>query len=312
VAISLTDKSILITGAGQGIGEATAHYLADLGARVVVADVQAAKAAAVAEAVRTAGGQADSISGDVSSWDDAAALVDFTVERFGRIDGLVNNAGVIHHGSPLEETDGNGARRVFEVNLMGSYFVGLHAIRRMAETGGGSIVNVTSGVQAGLGNAASYSASKGGIASLTYSWAIDCAPLGIRVNSLSPVASTEMTLIAQQLMRDRGEFAGEAPVVPPERNCPIVAYFLSDAAADVTGQILRMHDRTLQLIGHPVVLVPEVEREQWTADDIAHAVENDFADRLPPLGLVGARSEFVQLGKVNVVPGIDLATGKPA
>ncbi|MCU1513894.1 MAG: hypothetical protein JWO10_984, partial [Microbacteriaceae bacterium] len=225
----ISGKSILVTGAGQGLGEATARYLAGLGAKVIVADVQGEKAENVASDIRAAGGEAESRAADVSSWDDAGALVDFAAKRWGSLDGLVNNAGVIHHGGPMDEVDGAGARRVIEVNLLGTYFVGVHAIQSMAASGGGAIVNVTSGVQAGLGSAASYSASKGGVASLTYSWAIDCASLGIRVNSVSPVASTEMTKITEQIMRDRGDLTGETAEVPAERNCPAIGFLLSTA-----------------------------------------------------------------------------------
>jgi len=308
----LNGKSIIVTGAAQGIGEATSLYLAEHGARVVVADVQADQAASVAAQIVAAGGTAESFGVDVTSWEGVKELVAFAADRFGGLDGVVNNAGVIHHGGPLEETGLDGARRVFEVNLLGTYAVGVAAIQYMAEHGGGAIVNTTSGVQAGLGDGASYSASKGGVASLTYSWAIDCLPLGIRVNAVSPVASTPMTRETERILREKGQLSGETPFNPPVRNAVPIAYLLSDLAEGITGQVLRSHDETLQLIAHPVVIQPEFTRDVWTVQEIDSVLRGEFGDRLPPLGLAAAQVSYGSISKVNIVPGIDQETGGAA
>src|SRR5690606_20340477 len=131
----------------------------------------------------------------------------------GGLHGLVNNAGVNHQGSPFDEVSAGQARRVFEVNILGAYTAGVVAMQHMIDNGGGSVVNVTSGVQAGMGSGASYSASKGAAASLTYSWAIDCTGTGIRVNAISPVGTTPMTKQAEAADRARNPEAPERPVV---------------------------------------------------------------------------------------------------
>lgn len=308
----LAGKAVVITGAGQGIGAATSRYLAERGVHVVVADINADNAQLVAREIAESGGTAEAFHLDVTSWDGARDVIAFAAERFGKLDGVVNNAGVVHYGGPLDETGIDGARRVFEVNLLGTYAVGLAAIQHMSEHGGGSIVNVTSGVQAGLGEAASYGASKGAVASLTYAWAIDCLPLGIRVNALSPVATTEMVIESERRQRERGQLSGDTPVVEPIRNSPIVAYFLSDLSEGITGQVLRSHGTTLQLLAHPVVIQPEFDRDEWDITTIDETVRAEFGDRLPPLGLTAAQVQYGSISKVNIVPGIDRETGGAA
>lgn len=301
----LEGKTVIVTGAAQGIGAATARYLADLGASVVVCDIQGDKAEIVAAEIRELGDSASAFSGDVTSWDDCTALVEHAVEIFGNLTGVVNNAGILHRATPFDETDNTAAKRVFEVNLLGTYSLGVVAMQYMAEHGGGSIVNVTSGVQAGLADGASYSASKGGVASLTYSWAIDCLDRGIRVNAISPVATTPMTQATYEHQVALGQHPSPREDVDPTHNCPPIAYFLSDRSAGVTGQILRTHGTTLQLIAHPVVMHPELEQETWTLADVDTAVQDVFSKNLPKLGLQAARVEYVDISKHNAVPGID-------
>jgi NAD(P)-dependent dehydrogenase (short-subunit alcohol dehydrogenase family) len=310
---SLSSRRVIVTGAGQGLGEATARYLAARGARVLVADIQEDKARTVANAISDEGGAAVATTVDVRSWESAQALVQTAVEALGGLDGLVNNAGISLLGGPLEDVDADMGRRMLEVNLVGAYQVGLAAIHHMADHGGGAIVNVTSGVQAGLSDAAAYSASKGGVASLTYSWAIDLAGHGIRVNAISPVATTEMTQEAEARMRARGELSGETPVIPPSRNCAAIAYLISEESRNVNGQVLRVHDRLLQLIAHPVVMDEVVcEGEEWTVAGVAEAITHRFSPIMPPLGLTAASVSYRPMSVVNVVPGIDLGTGEAA
>jgi len=306
----LAGKSVIVTGAGQGIGAATALYLADLGASVIVADIVEENAQRTVASIAERGGRAVARVADVASWEGARSIVAAAVASFGGLDGVVNNAGVLHRGSPFAEVDGEGARRVFMVNLFGTYCVGVAAMQHMAEHGGGSIVNVTSGVQAGMADGAAYSASKGGVASLTYSWALDCKGTGIRVNAISPVATTPMTRGTDEWQRSLGRDIPQREEVDPIWNCPPIAYFLSDRSKDVTGQILRTHGGTLQLVGHPVVVAPELTRESWNAADVAEAVDTVFAEHLPPLGLHAARVDYVPISKVNQVPGVERFAGE--
>lgn len=308
--ISLSGKRVIVTGAAQGLGEATARYLARLGARVVVADIQRDEVAEVARQITRDGGEAIATTVDVRSWESAQALVDVAVEAYGGVDGLVNNAGISLLGGPLEDVDASKGRRILEVNLIGAYQVGLATIHHMAEHGGGVVVNVTSGVQAGLSDAAAYSASKGGVASLTYSWAIDLVGHGVRVNAISPVATTAMTLEGEARMRAQGKLSGETAVVPPQRNCAAIAFLLSDNSSPITGQILRVHDRLLQLISHPVVMDEAVSPgEEWTVDQVGEIVAQRFSANLPPLGLAAATLEYRPMTAVAAVSRVDLATG---
>ena len=224
----LRDRAVVVTGAGGGLGAAYAKAVADEGAAVVVNDIDPALAESVARSLPRA--VAD-IS-DISQWDGAANLIDRCIEEYGRIDGLVNNAGIVRV-SPPQDATGSGLRRVIEVNLLGTAFCGVLAMRAMANGRGGSIVNVTSGAALGLATTAGYSASKGGITSLTYSWAAATTTTKVRVNAVSPDADTP-------LARALAEHFPDLPVGvhSPESNAPVVVYLLSDMSNDVNGQVI--------------------------------------------------------------------------
>ena len=119
------------------------------------------------------------------------AIVQTALTTFGRLDGLVNNAGLFYLADPRED-DPKSIEDMVHVNLLGTMFCGQHAIRYMAAHGGGSIVNDTSGAQSGMRHRGTYGATKGATASLTYSWSLDLAEYGIRVNAISPIARTAM------------------------------------------------------------------------------------------------------------------------
>lgn len=156
----LKGKAVIVTGAGTGLGRAYAQHAAGEGAQVVVNDLDEQGVAIVVDEITQAGGSAVAGAGSVSSWDDAAALVATCQRTFGRVDGLVNNAGVIRIGSPWE-ADEQGIRALVETNIMGATFVGVHALRVMVEQGFGAIVNNMSSAQLGLINMAVYGATKG-------------------------------------------------------------------------------------------------------------------------------------------------------
>ncbi|VTU45818.1 Levodione reductase (plasmid) [Variovorax sp. SRS16] len=298
----LADKAIIVTGAGQGIGAACAHYLAELGASLVVSDIDEAAASDVAAGISRTGARADAQVADVSSWQACETLIARCVQLHGRIDGLVNNAGVIYFGAPDEEHDEARSRRLFEVNLMGSYFAGIHAMKHMFKAGRGAIVNITSGAQAGIGSAAAYGAAKGGLASLTYCWAIDAAPYGVRVNAVSPIATTALTARTDAYMREHGQSTAARVSVDPRCNAPAIAFLLSDAAHDVNGQVLRVHGDTLQLMTHPAVMHPAVERTDWRFEDVMQVFDSAFRGRLAPLGMSTMDLRYMLMAKQHVVP----------
>jgi len=225
---------------------------------------------------------------DVAAWDGAATLIERCVDEFGTIDGLVNNAGVIRVGRPEECTE-DDYRSVVGVNLLGSCFCGTLALRRMLAQGHGAVVNVTSGSHAGTGRLGAYGATKGAIASLTYSWALDVAGRGVRVNAVAPLAQTRMW--DPTLLPDPG---AERPwrLPEPADNAPVVIYLLADASAPLNGQVVRIDSGRLSLMNHPAVLEPVVWREAWTVADVAAAFEAGLATDAPPLGLVTVRQEL--------------------
>jgi len=283
---SLQGKRIVVTGSGRGIGAGIAKLCAQEGARVLVTDIDADVAAESANAIRAAGGQAVSHVADISRWDGAKGLIERCVAEFGGIDGLVNNAGIFRMGR-VEEMEEADIRLSFEANVMGTAFCARHAVPHMLKQGSGSIVNVASGAHMGMAMMGAYGASKGAVASFTYTWAIELGPKGIRVNALSPMAASRMYDHTEKYLDSHGlpRFAGKLP--PPEVNAPVVAFLLSDAARDVNGQIVRIEGRQLSLVVHPGVAAPVLENDAWTIERVREAFERDLGKRQLPVGVVG-------------------------
>ncbi len=195
------DRVALITGGASGIGRAVAEKYLDAGASVMLADHDQARLEATAGALASRGAVAITPT-DVSRVADCARMVSITLDRFGRLDALINSAGVWVEG-PSEAMTEADWDRVLDVNLKGTFFACSHAIPALALTGG-VIVNVAS--DAGLvGNAgaAIYSASKGGVVLLTRALALELAPRGIRVNAICP-ADVDTPMLASQAERYGG------------------------------------------------------------------------------------------------------------
>jgi NAD(P)-dependent dehydrogenase (short-subunit alcohol dehydrogenase family) len=271
-APSLGGKVVVVTGAGHGLGEAYARALAGAGAAVVVNDVDGPAARSVAASIEAAGGLA--VGDDHTVADNAAAgqIIATAVDRFGRLDGLVNNAGLFAVAAP-EDDDPDAAATMVAVNLLGTLYCGLHAIRQMVRQGtGGVIVNDTSGAQSGMSRRAVYGATKGATASLTYSWALDLRRHGIRVNAISPIARTAMV--------DYGVALGEAGTDwPPSHVAPLVVYLMSDDAAGVTGQVIRLDGTTLSLQSRPGAQRWTATGERWDQGTIRTAVADLLAQQ---------------------------------
>ncbi len=193
----LAGKVCIVTGAGSGIGRASALLFAAEGAKLVVADVDDDAARATVEAI---GAAAVAEHVDVADEADAAAVVAATVERFGRIDVLFNNAGISGVGN-LEETTLDAWERVMRVNARGVFVMSRAVAPTMIAQGSGSIVNMSSAIaETGLARRVSYAASKGAVLALTKSMQVDLAPHGVRVNALMP--GTIMTPFVEGYLRD--------------------------------------------------------------------------------------------------------------
>jgi NAD(P)-dependent dehydrogenase (short-subunit alcohol dehydrogenase family) len=261
---NLIGRCAVVTGAGKGLGAAYARDLAAAGAAVVVNDIDRGSAAEVVEDITGQGGSAVADNNSVASWESAGAIVQTALTTFGRLDGLVNNAGLFYLADPREE-DPVSIEEMVRVNLLGTMFCGQHAIQHMAQHGGGAIVNDTSGAQSGMSQRGTYGATKGATASLTYSWAMDLASSGIRVNAISPIARTAMV--------DYGIAQGESGTdIPPAHVAPLVTFLLSDDAREITGQVIRLEGAHLSLLSRPGARRTTQEDDTWGQDTLAAAL----------------------------------------
>jgi NAD(P)-dependent dehydrogenase (short-subunit alcohol dehydrogenase family) len=196
----LRGKVSIITGAGSGIGQASARLFADEGARVVVADIDLAAAGTTAEEIVRSGGEAVAEQVDVT---DEAQTADFAARvtaRFGRIDVLFNNAGIAGVGDVVE-TEPALFDRVMRVNVRGVYLMSRAVVPQMIKQKSGSIVNMSSGIaEIGLARRVSYAASKGAVLAMTRSMQVDLAPHAVRVNALLP--GTILTPFVEKYLRE--------------------------------------------------------------------------------------------------------------
>jgi NAD(P)-dependent dehydrogenase (short-subunit alcohol dehydrogenase family) len=272
----LDGKAVVITGAGRGLGRAYALHAAKAGAAVVVNDVDGELARHVAGRIQESGGRAVASTHSVADPEQASAAIERCVTVFGAIDGLVNNAALNYQALPWQDDPGR-ARALVDVNVLGPLYCGIAAAKVMCALGSGAIVNVTSGSMLGQRSAAAYSASKGAIASMTVSWAMDLADHGIRVNGICPLAWTRMQ--SDPLARLRC-----SPADSPDRIAPLVTYLLSDLAVGINGQLIRFVGDKLCLVRQPAVKEPILLRDQWEVEDIAEAFDGELTDVLesPP------------------------------
>lgn len=277
----LDGRRVVVTGAGSGLGAAYARCIAGEGAAVVVNDLDPEAAESVAADVRAHGGRAVSFAADVSDWAASALLIATCLDEFGAIDGLVNNAGIIGQVGSMLDTEPTAAAAVMRVNIHGTIAPSVHAARAMVAGGGGAIVNVSSGNQCGHAEFASYGASKGAVSSLTYAWAAELGPKGIRVNAISPNAHTNMT---DDLEAQLGSNPEERDYPSESDNAAVVTYLLSDRAAHLNGQVIRVDKDLVSVTSHPAVVEPRVG-VRYTPESVAAVFDQDLRHSLQPLGI---------------------------
>lgn len=258
----LNDRVATVTGAGRGMGEAIAHGLARRGARVIVSDIDGANAERVAQAIRDAGGQAHGLRIDVSDEQDAAALAATAVERFGRLDIHVNNAGISTTKLFLETTRAD-MERILGVNLIGAFLCAQAAVRVMLPRGYGRIINIASlsGQRGGIGRTA-YGTSKAGLELMTKVMAVELAASGITINNVAPGAIATQMAIEQHDANTREAYHYLIPqrrYGTPDEIAHAVAFLASDEAAHVCGTTFNVDGGFLGaglMFQHPGVQAP--------------------------------------------------------
>lgn len=243
--MELNEKTFIVTGAGGGIGAATAAYLAGLGAHVALVDISTSTKAVVDGIVEN-GGSAELFIADVGNPEQVEEMVAAVVTHFGRLDGAFNNAGVEQSGIPLHQLTIEQWDRAVRIDLTGVFNCLKYEVQAMLETGGGSIVNTASGLgKVAIPNASEYVAAKHGVIGLTRAAAADYGQLGIRVNAVLPgIINTPMI----ERLVDDPQFSAHFARLrerhlmnrfgQPSEVGAAVAWLLSSDSAFVTGESL--------------------------------------------------------------------------
>lgn len=236
--MTMNNKVAVVTGAASGIGKATAELLAKQGAKVVISDIQEVEGKALADSINSNGGNALFIKADVGNASEMEAFIIETVKNFGALHIAVNNAGIGGESNAVADMSIEGWLKVININLNSIFFGMKYQIQAMLNTGGGSIVNISSILgSVGFANAAAYTAAKHGIIGLTQTAALEYAAKNIRINAVGPGfidtpllngldASLKQQIIALHPIGRLGK---------SEEVAALIEWLASDAASFVTG-----------------------------------------------------------------------------
>lgn len=238
----LKNKVALITGARRGMGKSHAIALASQGAKVIVTDIDEKECQAVADEIKSKGGEAMAFKLDVSDKAEVDAVFDEVVKQYGRLDILVNNAGIYQPKPALEITEEDWDRMI-DIDLKGEFLCAQKAAKEMAKNKWGRIINIASiasgGVGVGIAGGCHYTAAKGGVIGMTETMAVEWAPLGINVNAIGPGAiDTPMVSAAQIPEEAMKQMMAGVPlkrIGKPEEVSAMVVFLASEEASYVTG-----------------------------------------------------------------------------
>lgn len=292
----LKDKVAVVTGAGRGIGREIALLLATHGARVVVNDYggsaagsggASAPADEVVEEITKAGGQAVANYDSVASMAGGKSIVDTAVKTFGRIDVVVNNAGILRDrmifNMSEEEWDA-----VIDTHLKGSFAVTRAAAPLMREQKSGRFINMTStsGLVGNVGQA-NYAAAKLGIVGLTRVTALDMARYNVTANCISPFAWTRMIGTIPTVTEAQKARVEKIKKMSPAHIAPLAAFLASDDAKDVSGQVFGVRGKEIMLFGHHRPVMRIHHAEGWTVERLADLFPGTLQQHLVPLETSG-------------------------
>jgi NAD(P)-dependent dehydrogenase (short-subunit alcohol dehydrogenase family) len=285
-------KVAVVTGAGGGVGREIAIMMAGAGARVIVADIgaslsgeggSASPAQQTKALIEQRGGAAEICTESVAAWGSARKIVQAALDHYGRVDAVVNNAGILRDGifHKMSEDDWLS---VISVHLNGSFFVSRAAAEHYRKQESGAFVHITStsGLTGNVGQA-NYAAAKLGITALSKSIALDMKRYNVRSNCLSPWAWSRMTSSIPTTTPEQQAAVEKLQRMTPDKNAPLAVFLCSDAAKGVTGQVFgtRIHELILFSSPRPIRIVHK--DEGWTPESIAAVAMPAFQPGFMPL-----------------------------
>ena len=287
---SLKDKVAIVTGAGRGIGRELALLLAREGAKVVVNDLGGSSdgtgadgkvADETVQAIRDFGGEAISNYDSISEYENAEKIVQTALEQFGRLDIVVNNAGIVRDRMIFNMSEAEWDA-VIAVHLKGSFNMTRAAAPYFKEQKNGRFINFTStsGLIGNLGQA-NYSAAKLGIVGLTKSTAIDMARYNVTANAIAPFAWSRLVGTKPTETDDQKEKVEKLKQMSPDLIAPMVAYLATDDAADVSGQIFGVRGKEIILFSQPKPIRSAYNSEGWSVESLSGMKQSFKADFTP-------------------------------